>query len=41
MDHNTKVLNVEAGVAIGITGGADKLTLKLMLSRDLNSRPKH
>jgi hypothetical protein len=41
MDHNTKILNIEAGVGVGITGGADKLTLKLMLSRDLNSRPKH
>jgi hypothetical protein len=37
MDHNTKILNIETGVGVGITGGADKLTLKLMLSRDLNS----
>jgi hypothetical protein len=38
MDHNGKALNVEAGFGIGVTGGADKLTFKLMLSRDLNSR---
>ena len=41
MDHNTKILNIEAGVGIGVTAGADKLTFKLMLSRDLNSRPQH
>jgi len=40
IDHNTKILNIEAGVGVGVTGGADKLTLKLMLSRDLNSRSK-
>ena len=27
---------LKAGVGVGVTGGADKLTLKLMLSRDLN-----
>ena len=36
MDHNTKWLNIETGIGAGITHGADKLTLKLMLSRDLN-----
>ena len=40
MDHNGKLLNVEAGVGMGLTGGADRLTFKLMLSRDLNSRPQ-
>ena len=39
MDHNSKFLNVEAGVGSGTNAGADKLTLKLMLSRDLNHRP--
>jgi hypothetical protein len=38
MDHSGKALNIEAGVGIGVTGGADKLTFKLMLSRDLNSK---
>ena len=38
MDHNNKILNIEAGIGYGVTGGADKLTFKLMLSRDLNSR---
>jgi len=40
MDRNTKILNIEVGVGVGVTGGADKLTFKLMLSRDLNSRSK-
>jgi hypothetical protein len=40
MDHNTKFLNVETGVGFGLSAGADKLTFKLMLSRDLNRRPK-
>jgi len=40
MDHKSKIMNIEAGVGFGLTAGADKLTFKLMLSRDLNSRPK-
>ncbi|HLJ23894.1 MAG TPA: hypothetical protein VKT71_07270 [Candidatus Acidoferrales bacterium] len=35
-DHNTKWLNIETGIGFGVSHGADKLTLKLMLSRDLN-----
>jgi hypothetical protein len=41
MDHSSKPLDIEAGVGVGITGGADKLTFKLMLSRDLNSPGAH
>ncbi len=41
MDHSGKTLSIEAGVGVGVTGGADKWTLKLMVSRDLNSRPKN
>lgn len=37
VDRNTKVLNVEAGVGVGWNGGSDRVTLKLILSRDLNS----
>src|ERR1700722_20955570 len=33
-DRSSKVLSIETGVGFGITQGADKLTLKLMLSRD-------
>jgi hypothetical protein len=33
-DHNSKALNVEAGVGFGLTAGSDKVTLKLILSRD-------
>ncbi len=36
MDHSSKILNIETGVGFGVTAGADKLTFKLMLSRDLN-----
>jgi len=40
-DHHGKGLNIETGVGFGVTAGADKLTFKLMLSRDLNSRSKN
>lgn len=40
MDHSSKTLSIEAGIGFGVTAGADKLTFKLMLSRDLNSRAK-
>lgn len=36
VDHTTKFVNIEAGVGFGLTGASDTLTLKLMLSRDLN-----
>jgi hypothetical protein len=36
MDHLSKFVNIETGIGFGLTAGADKLTLKLMLSRDLN-----
>jgi hypothetical protein len=35
-DHNSKWVNIEAGVGVGVTHGADRWTLKLMISRDLN-----
>jgi hypothetical protein len=38
MDHNNKYVNIETGVGVGVTDGADKLTLKLMLSRDINPK---
>jgi hypothetical protein len=41
VDHPSKFLSIETGVGIGVTGGADKLTFKLMLSRDLNSKSKN
>lgn len=37
VDRNGGFLSVETGVGLGWSGGADRLTLKLMLSRDLNS----
>jgi hypothetical protein len=35
-DRSTKLANIEAGVGFGVTGASDKVTLKLILSRDLN-----
>jgi hypothetical protein len=39
MDHQAKVLHIETGIGFGLTAASDKVTLKLMLSRDLNSKP--
>lgn len=33
-----KFIDIEAGVGVGTTAGSDRLTFKLMLSRDLNPR---
>lgn len=41
VDHNSRIVNIEAGVGVGVTAGSDRLTFKLMVSRDLNSRPKN
>jgi hypothetical protein len=38
-DHGTKFVDIEAGVGVGVTGATDRLTLKLMLSWDLNPKP--
>ena len=40
MDHSTHGLDIEAGVGVGVTSGADRLTFKLMVARDLNSKAK-
>lgn len=39
LDHKGKTYSIEAGVGVGVTAGSDRLTFKLMLSRDLNSAP--
>jgi len=36
VDHTTKALDVEAGIGFGLTSASDRITLKLILSRDLN-----
>lgn len=41
VDHPGKLVDVEFGVGVGVTPGADRLTFKLMLSRDLNSKPRN
>lgn len=35
VDHTSKILDVEAGIGFGLTTGSDRVTLKLMLSRDI------
>lgn len=40
MDHNNKYVNIETGFGVGLTAGSDRWTLKLMLSRDLNTTPE-
>ena len=35
-DRATKLADIEAGVGFGVTAASDKVTLKLILSRDLN-----
>jgi hypothetical protein len=42
LDHSTgKFGDFEAGVGVGVTGVSDRLTLKLLWTRDLNSKPNH
>jgi hypothetical protein len=36
-DHSGKGLSFEFGVGVGVTSSADRLTFKLMVSRDLNA----
>ena len=38
VDHSGMGFNFEAGVGVGVTAGSDRLTFKLMVSRDLNMR---
>jgi hypothetical protein len=38
VDKSTKYMDIEAGIGFGLTDASDKLTLKLILSRDLNRR---
>ena len=38
VNHKGEVIDIETGVGVGVTSGADRLTFKLMLSRDLNAK---
>jgi hypothetical protein len=38
IDKSTKYMDFEAGIGFGLTDASDKVTLKLILSRDLNRR---
>jgi len=37
IDHPNKFFNIQAGIGFGLTSASDKVTLKLILSRDLHS----
>jgi hypothetical protein len=39
VDHSSKTLSFEAGIGFGVTGSSDRVVLKLMLMRDLTSKP--
>jgi hypothetical protein len=36
VNHGTKWVDIEAGVGVGVTNATDKVTFKLLLSKDLN-----
>jgi hypothetical protein len=36
VNRRSKFVNIETGIGFGLTSSSDKVTLKLMLSRDLN-----
>jgi hypothetical protein len=38
-DRSGKTWDIEAGAGLGLTAGSDRWTLKLMISRDINSKP--
>ena len=35
-NHSGKVINIETGIGFGLTSASDRVTLKFMISRDLN-----
>jgi hypothetical protein len=36
LNHESKIVNIETGIGFGLTSASDKVTIKLMVSRDLN-----
>lgn len=40
LDHAFGAISMETGIGFGVTSSSDKVTLKLILSRDLHSKPK-
>ena len=36
VNHESKFVSIEAGIGFGLTASSDRVTLKLMVSRDLN-----
>ena len=41
INHATQYVDIEAGIGFGLNGASDKVTLKLLLSRNFNSRKGH
>ena len=40
IDHKGAVIDIETGIGVGYTADSDKVTLKLMVSRDINPKAK-
>lgn len=38
VNHGGKYVNIETGIGFGLNSASDRVTLKLMISRDLNSK---
>ncbi len=36
VNHSTKFMDIEAGIGVGVTNATDRVTFKLLLSKDLN-----
>jgi hypothetical protein len=36
VNHSTKFMDIEAGIGVGVNNASDRLTFKLLLSKDLN-----
>jgi hypothetical protein len=36
VDHSAKFMDIEAGIGVGLTSATDRVTFKLLLSKDLN-----
>ena len=36
LNHSTKLVDIETGIGFGVTSSSDRVTLKFMISRDLN-----
>jgi hypothetical protein len=37
-NHSGNAINIETGIGFGVTSSSDRVTLKFMITRDLNGR---